>query len=246
MLKKLQGEWIITLKIKKMYLKLWLSILMVCGMAESIGSGKDWHISVPSKIPVLQGSCVVIPCKYVYPKKAKTLMTWRGYWKRGNTVVATNFPNVKLTDEFNHRSRIKGFLESGNCTWQLNHVRKTDTGPFYFKIEIPQYKSFTFSNNKVTLDIYRVPEPPIMSVAVLNELTATCKVTHACPSSPPKLFWSHTGMIETKSKKKNELLWTTMSTITFTPQEADFNKPLNCTVRFHGRKTTHSSVLLIK
>ncbi|XP_008430604.1 sialic acid-binding Ig-like lectin 14 [Poecilia reticulata] len=229
-----------------MDLKLWFSILMVCGMAESIGSDKDWHISVPSKIPVLQGSCVVIPCEYVYPKTSKIFKTWLGYWKRGNTVVASNFHNFKLTREFHHRTRIKGALESGNCTWQLNHVRKTDTGPFYFKIEIPQYKSFTFSNNKVTLDIYRVPEPPIMSVAVLNKVTATCKVAHVCPSSPPKLFWSHSGMIKTKSKKENKWLWTTKSTITFTPQEADFNKPLNCTVRFHGRKTTKGSVLLTK
>uniref|UniRef100_A0A087XMT3 Immunoglobulin domain-containing protein n=1 Tax=Poecilia formosa TaxID=48698 RepID=A0A087XMT3_POEFO len=227
-----------------MDLKLWLSILMVCGMAESIGSGKNWRISVPSKISVLQGSCVVIPCKYFYPKTRKIFKTWWGYWKRGNTVVASNVHNLKLTREFHHRTRITGTLQSGNCTWQLNRVRKTDTGPFYFKIEIPQHQSFTFSKSTVTLNVFRVPEPPIMSVAVLKKVTATCKVTHACPSSPPKIFWSHGGILKTKSKKMNKWLWSTKSTLTFTPQEADFNKPLECTVRFHGKKTAHGSVLL--
>ncbi|XP_027869363.1 myeloid cell surface antigen CD33-like [Xiphophorus couchianus] len=229
-----------------MDLKLWLSILMVCGMAESLGSGKDWLIDVPSRVSVLQNSCVVIPCSYVYPKVRKMLKTWRGYWKRRGTVVASNFPNAKLTDEFHHRSRIRGTLQSGNCTWQLNRVRETDTGPFYFKIEIPQHKTFTFSQNTVTLDVFRVPDPPTMSVAVQDEVTATCKVTHVCPSSPPKFSWSHSGTRKTKSKKENKWLWSTTSTLTFTPQEADFNMPLNCTVLFKGNKSTKGSVLLIK
>ncbi|PWA33648.1 hypothetical protein CCH79_00007569, partial [Gambusia affinis] len=262
----------------RMALKLWVSILMVCGkfalimtidgissfyhcllakkvfwllcfiagMAESLGPSKEWKINVPSKISVLQNSCVVIPCSFVYPKTRKILPTWKGYWKRGGTVVASNFPNLKPTHEFNHRSRITGTLQSGNCTWQLNRVRETDTGPFYFKIEIPEHKSFTFSKNTVTLNVFRVPEPPIMSVAVQDQVTATCKVTHVCPASPPKFVWSHTGKLKTKSKKQNKGLWSTTSTLTFTPQETDFNKPINCTVLFKVNKSTKGSVLLIK
>ncbi|XP_054903889.1 sialic acid-binding Ig-like lectin 14 [Poeciliopsis prolifica] len=229
-----------------MELKLWLPILMVFGMAESLGTSKDWSIKVPSKIPVLQGSCVVIPCTYVYPRIDSMSKTWKGYWKRRGTVVASNFPNLKLTREFKHRSRIRGTLQSGNCTWQLNRVRTTDTGPFHFKIEIPQHKSHSFSKNKVTLNVFRVPEPPIMSVAIQRKVTATCKVTHVCPSSPPKFSWSHYGKIKTKSKKLNKWLWSTTSTLTFIPHKHDYNKPLNCSVLFKGNKTTKGSVLLIK
>ncbi|XP_023187275.1 myeloid cell surface antigen CD33-like [Xiphophorus maculatus] len=229
-----------------MDLKLWLSILMVCAMAESHILHKDWLIDVPSRIPVLQSSCVVIPCVYLYPETKKILNRWRGFWKRGDTIVASNFLNLRLGNEFHMRSRITGTLQSGNCTWQLYGVRETDTGPFYFRIEIPQHKSFTFSKNKVTLNVFRVPKPPTMSVAVQDQVTATCKVTHVCPSSPPKFSWSHSGIRKTRSKKENKWLWSTTSTLTFTPQEADFNMPLKCTVTFPGKKTTVGSVLLIK
>ncbi|XP_023187272.1 myeloid cell surface antigen CD33-like isoform X1 [Xiphophorus maculatus] len=223
-----------------------LLLCFIAAMAESHILHKDWLIDVPSRIPVLQSSCVVIPCVYLYPKSRKILNRWRGFWKRGDTIVASNFLNLRLGNEFHHRSRITGTLQSGNCTWQLYGVRETDTGPFYFRIEIPQHKSFTFSKNKVTLDVFRVPKPPTMSVAVQDQVTATCKVTHVCPSSPPKFSWSHSGIRKTRSKKENKWLWSTTSTLTFTPQEADFNMPLNCTVTFPGKKTTVGSVLLIK
>ncbi|XP_016530563.1 sialic acid-binding Ig-like lectin 14 isoform X1 [Poecilia formosa] len=229
-----------------MDLKLWLSILMVCGMAESQILGKDWLINVPSSISILEGSCVVIPCVYSCPKKRKTFNRFRAFWYRGHTIVASNFPELRLTREFHHRTRMAGSIESGNCTWQLYFVRKTDTGPFYFRIEIPQHKSFTFSNNKVTLDVFQVPEPPVMTIEVRNKVTATCKVTHACPTSPPHISWSRAGTWTTMSKQENKWLWSTTSTMTFTPRVADFNKRLECTVTFHGRKTTKGSVLVFK
>ncbi|XP_043973440.1 sialic acid-binding Ig-like lectin 14 [Gambusia affinis] len=227
-----------------MDLKLWLSILMVCGMAESLIWGKDWLINVPSRIPVLHSSCVVVPCVYMYPKTNKVLNRWRGFWKRGDTIVASNFLNLRLTDEFHKRSRITGTLQTGNCTWQLYGIRETDTGPFYLRIEIPQHKSYSFVQNKVTLNIFRVPKPPVMSIEISNTVTATCKVTHVCPVSPPTFSWSHNGRRKTQSKKLNYWLWSTTSTLTFTPQETDYNMPLNCTVRFPGGKTTEGSVVL--
>ncbi|XP_017164861.1 sialic acid-binding Ig-like lectin 14 isoform X3 [Poecilia reticulata] len=228
-----------------MDLKLWFSILMVCGMAESLILAKDWHINVPSRIPVLQNSCVVIPCVYSYPKTKKILNRFRAFWYKRHTLVASNFEDLTLRPEYLHRTRMGGSIQSGNCTWELYGVRKTDTGPFYFKIEIPQHKSFTFSNNKVTLDIYRVPKPPVMTLEVSNKVTATCKVTHVCPSSPPYISWSRAGTWSTISKQENTWLWSTTSTMTFTPREADFNKRLECTVRFQGRKTAKGSVLVL-
>ncbi|XP_008430610.1 sialic acid-binding Ig-like lectin 14 [Poecilia reticulata] len=229
-----------------MDLKLWLSILMVCEMAESIGSGENWLISVPSRISVLESSCVVIPCEYDYPMKGNLWKKWRGYWTRNDETVASNDPKFKLTQEFNGRSRITGTIESNICTWQLDDVRETDTGPFYLTIEIPRHSKFTFSRDTVTLDVFRVPEPPVMTVSVSNHVSATCKVIHACPSSPPKFSWSHPGMTKTSSKNLKKGLWSTMSTLTFTPEEADFNKPLNCKVNFNDKKTTEGSMLLVK
>ncbi|XP_014881517.1 sialic acid-binding Ig-like lectin 7 [Poecilia latipinna] len=139
-----------------------------------------------------------------------------------------------------------GGVESGNCTWKLDGARFRDAGSFYLKIDIPQLNSFSFSNNKVTLNVLRLPKRPVMTIEVSNKVTATCKVTHICPTSPPQISWSRSGTSTVMPKQENERMWSITSTITFTPQEADFRKGLECTVRFHNSKTAKGSVLLTR
>uniref|UniRef100_A0A3B3UY24 Ig-like domain-containing protein n=1 Tax=Poecilia latipinna TaxID=48699 RepID=A0A3B3UY24_9TELE len=211
----------------------------ITGMAESQILGKDWLINVPSRIPVLESSCVVIPCVYSCPKKRKTFNRFRAFWYRGHTIVASNFPELRLTREFHHRTRMAGSIESGNCTWQLYFVRKTDTGP---KTCLNNYLTSDFVK---IVDCTEVPKRPVMTIDVRNKVTATCKVTHVCPTSPPHISWSRAGTWTTMSKQENKWLWSTTSTMTFIPRVADFNKRLECKVTFHGRKTTKGSVLLM-
>ncbi len=117
----------------------------------------QWTASVPMKIPALQGSCVVIPCTYTYPKPTsnKILNRWRGFWRKGNKIVTTNLRKWKLPEEYKKRTQFLGSLESRNCTMLLDGIRKTDVGPFYFRIEMPQYKSFSYTKNAVSIDVIR-------------------------------------------------------------------------------------------
>uniref|UniRef100_A0A3P9N7R9 Ig-like domain-containing protein n=1 Tax=Poecilia reticulata TaxID=8081 RepID=A0A3P9N7R9_POERE len=201
-----------------------------------------WLISVPPIISVLESTCVVIPCMYDYPKRGHLWEKRPAYWRRGDEIVASNDPKFKVVQEYNGRSAITGTIERSICTWQLDDVRETDSGPFYFTIEIPKFTKFVFSKDTVALNVFRVPEPPVMTIEVSNKVTATCTVTHVCPTSPPKFSWSHPGMTETSTKLGNG--WLTTSTLTFTPEEADFNKPLNCKVNFNDKKTTEGKIVL--
>ncbi|XP_012712028.2 myeloid cell surface antigen CD33 [Fundulus heteroclitus] len=229
-----------------MELKLWLSFLMVCGIPEVQSASNQWLIKVPSNIPALQGSCVVIPCVYTYPKTKKILNRWVGFWKRGEMIVSTNLPKIKLTQEFRKRTKLMGNLRSGNCTMRISSVRTTDVGPFYLRIEIPQHKSFTFSTNTVTIDVSKTPEPPTMSLDVLDKVKATCTVSHTCPTSPPRFYWSRSGKQKMRSKRLNDFMWTTESTLMFVPLPSDFNQPLNCTVVYSGKKSAQSSMILFR
>lgn len=114
-----------------------------------------WTANVPAIIPALQGSCVVIPCTYTYPKpkSKKMLNRWKGFWKKGNKIVSTNLHKCKLPNEYNKRTQFLGKLQWHNCTMLLDGVRKTDIGPFYFRIEMPQYKSFSYINNTVSINV---------------------------------------------------------------------------------------------
>lgn len=132
-----------------------LSCFLVIHDAQS--SRSQWTANIPTKIPALQGSCVVIPCTYTYPKPTsnKILNRWRGFWRKGNKIVTTSLPKWKLSEEYKKRTQFLGDLPSRNCTMLLDGIRKTDVGPFYFRIEMPQYKSFSYTKNTVSIDVIR-------------------------------------------------------------------------------------------
>ncbi|XP_044065400.1 sialic acid-binding Ig-like lectin 14 [Siniperca chuatsi] len=126
----------------------------------------------------------------------------------------------------------------------LDGVRTTDVGPFYFRIEMPQYKSFSYTQNAVSIDVIHDPEPPSLSVKLNDKVTASCSVSHTCPSIPPRFSWSRSGMVKRRSKRLNTWKWVTVSTLTFIPRPTDFNTPLNCTVKYRGGKQVKSSTIL--
>lgn len=90
---------------------------------------------------------------YPKPKSKKILNRWKGFWKKGSTIVSTNLHEWKLPNEYNKRTEFVGKLQWHNCTMLLDGVRKTDVDPSYFRIEMPQYKSFSYINNTVSINV---------------------------------------------------------------------------------------------
>ncbi|KAM6995335.1 sialic acid-binding Ig-like lectin 14 [Tautogolabrus adspersus] len=229
-----------------MELKLGLSFLCLLVILNFQSSHEQWTASVPPRISALQGSCVVIPCSYTYPKPTskKFLTSWRGFWKKKATIISTNLPRWKLSTEYRKRTLFLGDLRTRNCTMMLDGVRRTDTGPFFFRIEMPQYRSFSYTNNKVTIDVIGDPPVPSLSVQVRDKITASCSVSHSCPSMPPQFIWSHPGIATLRSKKLNIWKWETVSTVTLNPLPIGFNKTLTCTVKYRGGKQARNSTIL--
>ncbi|XP_059194495.1 myelin-associated glycoprotein-like [Centropristis striata] len=229
-----------------MQLKLWFSFLLFHGIHGVHSSRGQWTANVPAKIQVLQGSCVVIPCTFTYRKPlSKAVINRRiGFWKNGRKVVSTTVPKWKLPVEYKKRTQFLGKLQAHNCTMLLDSVRKTDVGPFYFRIEMPQYKSYSYTKKAVSIDVISSPQPPSLTVEVNDQIKASCAVSHACPTIPPEISWNHAGAVKLRSKRLNTWKWETVSTLTFDPRPSDFNKPLNCTVRYRGGKQAMNSTVL--
>ncbi|XP_022617698.1 sialic acid-binding Ig-like lectin 14 isoform X1 [Seriola dumerili] len=226
-----------------MELKLWLCFLLAQVTHGVQPPRGQWIAKIPTSIPALQGSCVVIPCIYTYPKPNSNaiLNRWRGFWRKGNKIVSTNLPKWKMTNEYKKRTQFLGDLKLRNCTMLLDGVRNTDVGPFYFRIEIPQYKSFSYTKNPVSIDVTSDPQPPSLTLRVTDKVKAFCSVSHSCPSFPPKFSWSRSGTVTHRSKRLNEWKWETVSALTFKPLPADFKMPLNCTVQYRGGKQAMNS-----
>uniref|UniRef100_A0A8C2Z9Q9 Ig-like domain-containing protein n=1 Tax=Cyclopterus lumpus TaxID=8103 RepID=A0A8C2Z9Q9_CYCLU len=190
----------------------------VCALLEPLSSSSgQWLANVPARIPVVQGSCVVIPCSFNYPRPTskQILNRWKGFWKDGKKFVSTTIPKWKLAEEYRRRTTFLGDLAARNCSMLLDGVRNTDVGPFYFRIEMPHYTSNT------------------------QRLTAYCSVTHPCPTNAPEFSWSQSGTASRRSKKLNTWQWKTISTLTFRLRPTTSNQTLNCTVRYRGGKQAY-------
>ncbi|XP_068999179.1 myelin-associated glycoprotein-like [Embiotoca jacksoni] len=229
-----------------MELKLWLSFLKLSIMhvAHDV-QAIDWSVDIPSTIPAVEGSCLVIPCMYTYPSnRFKTsLPPLSGYWKKGKKIISSNLP-LKLDKEYDQRTKLLGDLKSLNCTMLMSDVRATDIGPFHFRIVIPGFNQFSFINNRVSINVTRIPDPPSLTVMVGKKVSASCSVIHSCPTMPPQLTWNHAGAIKRRLKKLDQWKWETVTTLIFRPSASDFKKPLNCTVIYSGGKRAMSSTIL--
>uniref|UniRef100_A0A3B4FMN6 Ig-like domain-containing protein n=1 Tax=Pundamilia nyererei TaxID=303518 RepID=A0A3B4FMN6_9CICH len=200
-------------------------------------SDTKWKINVERKITAQPGSTVTIQCNFSYPKEIST----------NNVTVFWKTNGDKDRKKYRGKTKLIGDPNKGNCSLQITDITdiNTDVGPFYFRIEMPQYKSFSYTQNAVSIDVIRNPPSPTLSVEVNDQAYATCSVFHSCPSIPPQFSWSHTGVIKRQWKKVNAWNWQTVSTLTFLPLATDFNKPLNCTVRHRGGKEAQSSIILL-
>uniref|UniRef100_A0A3Q3F483 Ig-like domain-containing protein n=1 Tax=Labrus bergylta TaxID=56723 RepID=A0A3Q3F483_9LABR len=194
--------------------------LITCILWKFISSHGQWAAIVPPKISAVQGSCVVIPCSYTYPNR-----------------VSKEILNRKQT-------LFWGNLQTRECTMMLDSFRRTDTGPFYCRIEFPfvAREKEGFSITSVCLNVQSNPPVPSLSVQVRDKITASCSVSHSCPSYPPQFIWSHPGIVTLRLKKLNMWEWETVSTVTLKPLPIDSNKNLTCTVKYRGGKQARNSV----
>ncbi|XP_056613236.1 B-cell receptor CD22-like isoform X4 [Triplophysa dalaica] len=106
------------------------------------------------------------------------------------------------------------------------------------------------SNGKTYTDLRGIwykdsPEVPRISVdeevTSQKEVTATCVVSHSCPSDPPRLTWSHKGKTTSDSQPKEDAQLKLTSSLTFTPSREDHNKPLSCSAEFTPAKTVSNN-----
>ncbi|XP_041709880.2 sialic acid-binding Ig-like lectin 12 [Coregonus clupeaformis] len=219
---------------------IWLGVMGV--------DASSWTAEVPSSVSGLQGSCIVIPCSFNYPEPEEKPSEFTGIWFKDTNDVIYHPDSSKVFKDYKGRTELVGDLRQKNCSLRIHPLHRSDKGPFYFRIEIEDHKKYSYIRDTVSIAVTSSPDPPSLSVReevkVGEEVSASCSVSHSCPSDPPLLTWSHSGTPSVQSQQLTNGQWEVTSSLTFTPSITDHNQSLVCTAVDMGGKTVKRSKIL--
>ncbi|XP_039662632.1 myelin-associated glycoprotein-like [Perca fluviatilis] len=217
------------------FLKWPLFFVCLCSKGSET-EGSSWTIKVPSSVKGLPGSCLVIPCSFNYPDPGRVVTEFTGMWAEGEHELIYH-PDKLTVKQYQSRTELLGDISLKNCSFKIDPLRQSDQGPFYFRIEMAGYEKFSYKENRVSITM-SVPNPIQFSVKEEvvegDKVSASCSVSHSCPTSPPVFTWSHKGHTHVQPQQLDDGQWRATSTINFQATSADHNKPLKCTVTYHG------------
>ncbi|XP_019220672.1 myelin-associated glycoprotein isoform X2 [Oreochromis niloticus] len=208
----------------------------------------SWTAAVPSSVKGLLGSCVVIPCSYNYKEPQKYPKTFTGIWYNDNNQVICHSDASKTSSQFRNRTKLLGDLSKKNCSLMIDKFTKRDAGTFHFRIEIKDYELFSYSKDKISVSVIDEPNPIDFflqdEVKEGENVSASCSVSHSCPTYPPSFIWSHSGEKHDQTQQLQNDQWKATSTLTFHPNRTHHNQPLQCRVTYHGGKHQEQSKTL--
>ncbi|XP_030605116.1 sialoadhesin-like [Archocentrus centrarchus] len=208
-----------------------------------------WTVKVPNEVKGLLGSCVVIPCSYDYPNPQQTPTSFTGIWRntKGDQVIYHSVES-EILEQYKGRTKLVGKLEEKNCSLMIEKLNQNDHGPVHFRIEIGGYNRFSYSHYKASILVGGDPNPINFSVQEEvkegQTVSASCSVSHSCPTYPPAFHWSHSGEQRFQVQELQNGQWMATSTLTFHPNRTDHNKSLQCRVTYHGGKHQETSQTL--
>ncbi|XP_035772302.1 myelin-associated glycoprotein-like, partial [Neolamprologus brichardi] len=210
----------------------------------------SWTADVPSSVKGLRGSCVVIPCSYDYPAgEHQKVNIFTGISKTTERdQVIYHATESKILEQYGRRTNLVGNIREKNCSLMIQNLQEPDGGSFYFRIELEGYAKFSYLTKKVVISVTDQPNP--ISLSMKEEIkegenvSASCSVSHSCPTYPPDFHWSHSGAQHDQTQKLHKGQWNSTSTLTFHSNRTDHNKPLQCTVTYHGGKQQETSKII--
>ncbi|XP_060754136.1 sialoadhesin-like isoform X2 [Neoarius graeffei] len=226
----------------------WLLYMYALWLKASPAESESWNAEVPQSVVGLEGSCVVIPCLFRYPGADRKVSHLVGIWLMDSNEKVYHPVTSKISTAFQQRTSLWGDLSHHNCSLKIDPLRRSDNGPFTFRIEIEDFNKYSFIHNKVSITIK--DSPGQINLAIPEEMssgkrvTTTCSVVHSCPSDPPKFTWSHKGTHSSQSLQQTNGQWKITSSLSFTLSRTDHKKTLNCTAQFPGGKKSSSRTTL--
>uniref|UniRef100_A0A4W3K8J6 Ig-like domain-containing protein n=1 Tax=Callorhinchus milii TaxID=7868 RepID=A0A4W3K8J6_CALMI len=187
------------------------------------GSAHQWSVTLPESTAGLEGESVILDCSFSYPDPPNKPYTIWGQWFKGNP-CNERAEKIYESNESNNRIKLTGNLTKKNCSIEISDLRKTDTGHYCFRFEIPGFDKWT-GKLSISVDV---------EVAEGISTTLTCTSSNVVTQVKPKLTWE--GITEltdqkTVNKEKQSLSDRKItSSFTFVPSYQHHLKLIKCVV----------------
>ncbi|XP_016116897.1 sialic acid-binding Ig-like lectin 7 [Sinocyclocheilus grahami] len=222
---------------------------------------RDFNISLPQKIEALNGSCVIIKCRFEIQDQYDKDLTERatGQWFKNGTDMNKNLVFNSSTSSHNSlmKGNITGKLKDKNCTTVFHDLRSNHIGQYYFMIEGEGGLKWTYTKTSVSIHVIDSPPKPTVQLYVEQKevqdqeevlegssVSLRCSAETLCSSPPPTLTWSSTPRIPLSESSRLEEL---ISDLNFTATHRQHRVTFTCTITYQlqdENKTAQDSITL--
>ncbi|XP_017210804.1 sialic acid-binding Ig-like lectin 7 [Danio rerio] len=234
-------------------------ILSVCFLLQGVCC-RDFSISLPEKIQALNGSCVIIKCRFdineTYDKDISERAAGVWYKDKHDRISSPVF-NSSMQNSF-IKGKITGKLKDKDCNTVFYDVTSNHSGQYFFRIEGEGGLKWTYRKGNVSVNVIESPVNPRVVLYVDGQelqgqqevlegrsVSLRCSAETLCSSPPATLTWSSTAKIPlSKSSKLKELI---ISDLNFTAAPRHHRVTFTCSISYqlqNKNRTAHSSITL--
>nr|KAF6270060.1 sialic acid binding Ig like lectin 5 [Pipistrellus kuhlii] len=217
----------------------------------SLQEQPGYELRVQDSVTVQEGLCVHVPCSFSFPRSsvtssAKVFTYWyrEGDRTHRDALVASTNPYKPVKLETKGRFLLAD-PTTNNCSLQIRDARWSDTGRYYFRVEIgypgydiqgyPQrynFQGYTYQDKKLDLQVTALTEKP--HIRILEPLESgrptqlACSLPGACEGGRPLTSWAGAAVDSLDPQNLSS------SVLTFTPRPQDHGTNLTCQVQLQG------------
>lgn len=120
------------------------------------GLAGSWGVSSPGSVAGVQGSCLLVPCIFTFPKDVQVPSGITAIWYydlAGSKKVVTHSEKPDSVDaKYRGRAQLLGQVLRGTCNLLLQDLRPEDSGTYNFRFEISEGNRWSdIKGTKVTV-----------------------------------------------------------------------------------------------
>ncbi|XP_061097956.1 B-cell receptor CD22 isoform X2 [Conger conger] len=193
---------------------------------------------MPQSIEALNGSCVLIPCRFDIPALHDKHLgaSVSGIWRKstGTGPVVFNSSTAETKPEQNKiKGTLIGKLQNKTCTTILDSFPSSYSDRYFFRLESQTALKYTFDTS-VIINVQDSPPKPKLTPEKVEVMEGTsvslsCSAAAPCPQLPPNLTWTPRLSDSVDQLQENEDNSTSVSSdLTFTASHLHHGQKITC------------------